>query len=135
MDRIGLYPVTSTQPTATLVAPNTDGTRSITLTVTDARGASASASHTVKVNASAPVNRPPVGSLLGDETVESGKTANFTANTSDPDGDPMTYAWTLPTVLTATALNTRTLSVTARPVSSDTRATISVAVVTGAEVR
>jgi hypothetical protein len=127
----GFTPSTSTQPTATLVAPNTDGTRSITLTVTDARGASASASHTVKVNASAPVNRPPVGSLQGDETVESGKTVNFTANTSDPDGDPMTYAWTLPTVLTATALNTRTLSVTARPVSSDTRATISVAVSDG----
>ena len=43
----------------------------------------------------------------------------------------MTYAWTLPDVLTADLRTARSISVTARPVSNDTRATISVAVSDG----
>ncbi|MBN2975355.1 hypothetical protein BFW88_12735 [Pseudomonas fluorescens] len=127
----GFTPAASTQPSAAFVAPNTAGTRSITLTITDARGGTATASHSVNVTADTPANRPPVGDLMGDETIDSGKSANFLANTSDPDGDPMTYAWTLPDVLSANNSTTRTISVTARPVSRDTRATLSVSVSDG----
>ncbi|WP_411388269.1 S8 family serine peptidase [Pseudomonas sp. MPB23] len=127
----GFNPASSAQSSSSFVAPNTAGTRTITLTVTDERSRTATTSHSVNVTAGAPANRPPTGNVTGNETIESGTTVNFIANTSDPDGDPMTYAWTLPDVLTASIRNTRSISVTARPVSNDTRATISVAVSDG----
>ena len=127
----GFNPASSTQSSSSFVAPNTAGTRSITLTVTDERNRTATASHSVNVTAGTPANRPPTGNVTGNDTIESGKTVNFIANASDPDGDPMTYAWTLPDVLTADLRTARSISVTARPVSNDTRATISVAVSDG----
>ncbi|MCS3512392.1 S8 family peptidase [Pseudomonas grimontii] len=127
----GFNPSSSPQASSTFIAPTTTGIRSITLTVTDTHGVTATTSHSLTVTAGTPTNRPPVGNLQGNETVESGKTVNYIASASDPDGDPMTYAWTLGDGLTAAIRNTRSVSVTAGPVSSDTRTTISVAVSDG----
>lgn len=127
----GFNPATSTQASSSFVAPNTAGARSILLTVTDEHSRTATASHTLTVLAGTPANRPPVGSLQGSDTVDSGKAVAFTANTSDPDGDPMTYAWTRPGGFTGTVGNTRSVTLTAPAVTGDTRATVSVAVSDG----
>ncbi|WP_449102647.1 hypothetical protein [Pseudomonas extremaustralis] len=47
----GFNPASSTQSSSSFVAPNTAGTRSITLTVTDERNRTATASHSVNVTA------------------------------------------------------------------------------------
>jgi outer membrane protein OmpA-like peptidoglycan-associated protein len=47
------------------------------------------------VTAAPPANRPPVVQALCDPCrVEVGRTASVSADAQDPDGDPLTYAWT-----------------------------------------
>ncbi len=127
----GFNPASSTQSSSSFIAPNTAGARSVTLTVTDEHSRTATASHNLTVTAGTPANRPPVGSLQGSDTVDSGKAVTFTANTSDPDGDAMTYAWTRPGGFTGTIGNTRSVTLTAPAVTGDTRATVGVAVSDG----
>jgi len=124
-------PASSQAVSPTFSAPKTPGARSVTLTVTDANNRSVSHSHIVNVTAPVPVNRPPTGTLVGNSTVDSGKTATFTANVSDPDGDPLTYTWTRPAGFTGNVGNTRSVMLTAPTVSTDTRFTLSVVVSDG----
>lgn len=74
----------------TFVAPRA-GEYLVELTVSNADG---SDRDTVRVTAAAP-NRAPTVSLTGPEAVFVGSTAPLTATASDPDGDPLTYSWTL----------------------------------------
>lgn len=76
-------------------------------------------------------NRPPVGTLEGDSTVASGKTITFTANASDPDGDPFAYSWKPPIGFTGAIGNTRSVNLTAPTVSNDVSAMVNAEVSDG----
>ncbi|MBC7099501.1 PKD domain-containing protein [Candidatus Bipolaricaulota bacterium] len=70
----------------------TAGTYTVTLTVTDNRGATGSASQTITVTAP---NQPPVASFTFSPTnPDPGETVTFDASAStDPDGTIVSYAW------------------------------------------
>src|SRR5205814_935786 len=75
----------------------TSGSATITVTIDDGRGGTASTSFTVTVNASpippappAPTNNPPVINALPSQTVNIGQAVNVTLSYSDPDGDAVT---------------------------------------------
>jgi PKD repeat protein len=80
---------TGASPSHTYTSP---GTFTATVTVTDGRGGSASASSSVTV---APPNRVPTASAGGPYAGTVGAAIAFDASGStDPDGDPLQYAWT-----------------------------------------
>lgn len=71
--------------------PNWSGTDSFTYAISDGRGGTATGTVTVTVT---PVNHPPTVTLSADQTSGSLLLAvTFAATASDPDGDPLTYAW------------------------------------------
>jgi len=78
--------------TVTYTPPlNWSGADIFTYTISDGRGGTATATVTVTVN---PINHPPTVTLGADQTGGSLPLAVvFTATASDPDGDPLTYAW------------------------------------------
>lgn len=80
-----------TGPVTTWEAPLTLGTYTITVAVSDGRGAEASGRLTLEVA----VNHSPViDSLTTDETVVIfGRSANINCSASDPDGDVISYFW------------------------------------------
>ncbi len=69
-------------------------TYTVTLTVTDSAGLSASQSLSVSVNDTVRVNRPPKFLGLIDHPIEEGKLLQFVVEVSDPDGDPLTVSLT-----------------------------------------
>lgn len=72
----------------------TPGTFTVTLTVSDGRGGSATASQTVTVWATPPANRPPTAVITGATRGTVGVAVSFDGRGSaDPDNDPLTYAW------------------------------------------
>ncbi len=85
----GLPPGVELQPVTGVLsgAPTAAGTFRATLVVTDARGASATASATIVV-AEPPVALDPVTPVAG---LQSGATATYTANATGPAG--LTYRW------------------------------------------
>ena len=75
--------------------PDKPGTYSIVLTVTDTNGTKATAE--ITLNVSLP-GKPPVISVVTSMTAETGKQTSIDAGqSSDPDGDKLTYAWTIKT--------------------------------------
>ena len=90
----------------------TGGSYTGTLTVTDNRGATATA--TVTVNPASPPNLPPVASF---SPVCTALTCTFDAGTSfDPDGTVTSYAWNFGDTQTATGVERRR---TRSPVPAD----------------
>jgi hypothetical protein len=61
----------------------------ITVVVTDTRNASISAVQTVALQG----NRPPVAQVAGGGSCHPPCSRTFTASATDPDGDPVAYAW------------------------------------------
>lgn len=78
------------QPTFT---PAATGTYTFVLTVSDGRGGSSSASVTVTVVPATQSNLPPSANAGAGQTVTTGTPVVLAGSASDPDGDPITYAW------------------------------------------
>ena len=71
------------------------GSYTATLTVSDGKGGTTTATAAVAVTAATPGNQPPTARLTGPLTGTVGQSLSYDASTSsDPDGDPLTYAWT-----------------------------------------
>jgi Bacterial Ig domain len=68
------------------------GTRTLVITAYDLSGNTGGASRTIAVGAVAE-NDPPNVSLSPIGTVHEGSTAQVSASATDPEGDPITYAW------------------------------------------
>jgi hypothetical protein len=103
--------------TATFTAPSTSGTLVFRLTVSDGRGGTASDDVSITVG----TNQDPTADAGPDQTVRSGETVVLSGKGSDPDGDPLTFAWSQlsgPTV-TLTGANTATASFTAPSVKGN----------------
>jgi hypothetical protein len=77
--------------TATWVAPPSEGSYSVAVTVTDRRGGEVTGHVTVAVSSNEP---PTISSLIADAdwTTPSG-TIQVTCTASDPDGDELSYEW------------------------------------------
>ena len=77
-------------------------------------------------------NLPPVVSVPASASVESGKQVTIQATASDPNGDTLSYQWSLPAGLTATGQDSATLVVTGPSVTSDTVYDLTLMVTDGA---
>jgi len=64
----------------------------ISLTAHDSCGATATDCFLLHINN---VNRPPIADAGPDVTVDECRTIQLTCSASDPDGDPVTYYWTI----------------------------------------
>ena len=84
--------VTGTAPDLTYTpAPGFAGPDRLTVTVRDPDGLEATATVEITVGA---VNRPPLASAGADQSVNEGSTVMLDGSGSiDPDGDPLTFAW------------------------------------------
>ena len=92
-----------------------------------------SATDNVSVVLSAPaVNQAPNVSLPAEVTVKSGQQVTITADAADPDGDPLSYAWTLSGGIDAVGTDTPTLTLVAPTVGTETLYAVSVSVSDGA---
>jgi hypothetical protein len=112
----------------TAPAVNVDTPVTFRLTVTDPKGASATADIEVLVRQ---VNVPPVADAGVDFAVDEGAGAMLSgAGSSDADGDTLTYAWTQTAgpAVTLTGAGTATASFTAPDVGADTPLTFSLSV-------
>lgn len=128
-------PSLSELTTPTFIAPGAAGQYSITLIAIDEQNRQEAVRYPITVTTPAPANRPPVGTLDADDRVDSGKTLVFTANVSDPDGDPLLCTWQRPDGFTGSIGNGCSITLTAPTVSNDLRATVRVVVSDGRGAR
>ncbi|MBL0455618.1 glycoside hydrolase [Aeromonas enteropelogenes] len=101
------------------------------LTVTDDQGLSAS-DQVVVTNKAPQPNLPPVVTVPASATVESGKQVTIKASVSDPNGDALTYQWSVPAGLSVAGQDSPTLVVTGPSVTSDTAYDLTLTVSDGA---
>lgn len=127
----GFSPATASTMTKTFIAPVTTGRYTVQMAAIDDKNQVEVAEHEIRVTDTAPVNRPPVGTLDADDSVDSGKTMTFTANVSDPDGDVLVYHWQRPDGFTGTIGDSRSITLTAPRVSSDLSVTARAVVMDG----
>ncbi len=102
------------------------------LTVTDEQGL-AGVDRVVVTHQAPPPNQPPVLTALAPASVQSGMQVSFTASATDPDGDALSYQWTVPAGLTASGQNSKTLVVTGPNVVASTDYDLTVTVTDGAQ--
>ncbi|MNS18532.1 Chitinase A precursor [compost metagenome] len=127
----GLLDATQAKARVVLDAATTDINLVFELTVTDDQGLSAK-DQVVVTNKAPQPNLPPVVSVPASATVESGKQVTIKATASDPNGDALSYQWSLPAGLTATGQDSATLVVTGPSVTSDTVYDLTLMVTDGA---
>lgn len=70
------------------------GATTVTVTVADSRGATASTAFSVTVTEPPAPNQDPTIATIGDQTVEVGQTLPIDLQLSDPDGDTLTFSAT-----------------------------------------
>ena len=100
------------------------------LTVTDAKGLSNSVDVQV-VNKAVKANQAPVINAMDAVTVESGEAISLHAQATDPDGDALTYSWSVPADMNATGTDTANVRITAPDVNTASSYTLSVVVSDG----
>lgn len=121
---------TSAKASFQVGAVTSNQTLAFRLTVTDSKGLSSTADVQV-VNKAPKANQAPVLNAMEPVVVEAGQTLSLHAQAVDPDGDAMTYAWSVPGNMNATGTDTADLSITAPDVSSETAYNLSVLVSDG----
>ncbi|MCX7129146.1 glycosyl hydrolase family 18 protein [Aeromonas sp.] len=126
----GLLDATQAKARAVLNAVASDINLVFELTVTDDQQLSAK-DQVVVTNKAPQANLAPVVSVPATASVEAGKQVTIKATASDPNGDPLTYQWSVPSGLTATGQNSATLVVTGPSVTSDTGYDLSLTVSDG----
>ncbi|PJG57936.1 glycosyl hydrolase family 18 protein [Aeromonas cavernicola] len=109
----------------------TDTNLTFELTVTDDNNLSAK-DQVVVTNKAPQVNQAPVVTVPTSTSVESGRSAAIKASASDPNGDALTYQWSVPAGLTVTGLSSATLQVSAPLVSKETSYDLTLLVSDGA---
>ncbi len=100
------------------------------LTVTDAKGLS-NAIDVQVVNKAPKANQAPTINAMEAVTVESGETISLHAQATDPDGDALTYSWSVPADMNATGTDTANVRITAPAVNNASSYTLSVVVTDG----
>ncbi|TNH79338.1 glycosyl hydrolase family 18 protein [Aeromonas sobria] len=126
----GLLDATQAKARVVLNAVASDINLVFELTVTDDQQLSAK-DQVVVTNNAPQANLAPVVSVPATASVEAGKQVTIKATASDPNGDPLTYQWSVPAGITATGQNSATLVVTGPSVTSDTGYDLSLTVSDG----
>ncbi|GAB1847304.1 hypothetical protein MyNCGM683_21510 [Achromobacter xylosoxidans] len=120
--------------TLNFIAPELDKDTSYTVAVKVSDGKlTATANHTIVVKAkkSGGENLPPVARLTGPDSAEAGQTVTLSAaGSTDPDGDKLSFTWTVPQGIQAVR-NGDTLEFVAPTLKKDTSYTIAVKVSDG----
>jgi chitinase len=111
-------------------AVTSNQTLAFRLTVTDAKGLSNAVDVQV-VNKAPKANQAPVVNQMEAVTLEAGQSFTLNAQAADPDGDALTYSWSVPADMHATGTDTSSVTITAPEVSSDSSYTLSVIVSDG----
>jgi chitinase len=113
-----------------LPAVTSDQTLVFRLTVTDAKGLS-NAIDVQVVNKAPKANLAPVVNAMDAVTVEAGEAISLHAQATDPDGDALTYSWSVPADMNATGTDTANVRITAPEVTNTSSYTLSVIVSDG----
>ncbi len=100
------------------------------LAVTDAKGLSNAVDVQV-VNKAPKANQAPVINAMEAVTVQSGEAISLHAQASDPDGDALTYSWSVPADMNATGTDSANVRITAPEVHNTSSYTLSVIVTDG----
>lgn len=129
--QVALLDATQAKARVVLDAVAADTSLVFELTVTDDHNLTAR-DQVVITNKAPQANLAPVVSLPASVAVESGKQVTIKATASDPNGDPLTYQWSVPAGVTASGQNSATLVVTGPNVTSDTGYDLNLTVSDGA---
>ncbi|WP_297118801.1 glycosyl hydrolase family 18 protein [uncultured Enterobacter sp.] len=121
---------TKAKATFNVAAVTSNQTLAFRLTVTDAKGLSNSVDVQV-LNKAPKANQAPVVNKIDAVSLEAGQSYTLNAQAADPDGDALTYSWSVPADMHATGTNTSSVNITAPDVSSDSSYTLSVIVSDG----
>ncbi|WP_275157361.1 glycosyl hydrolase family 18 protein [Citrobacter koseri] len=121
---------TSAKASFNVAAVSSNQNLAFRLTVTDAKGLS-NAIDVQVVNKAPKANQAPVVNPLETVSLEAGATYTLNAQAADPDGDTLTYAWSVPGDMNATGTDTSSVTITAPEVSSASTYTVSVVVSDG----
>ncbi|MDW3566262.1 glycosyl hydrolase family 18 protein [Enterobacter asburiae] len=121
---------TKAKATFNVAAVTSNQTLAFRLTVTDAKGLSSTADVQV-VNKAPKANQAPVVNQMEAVTLEAGQSYSLHAQASDPDGDALTYSWSVPANMQATGADTANLNITAPDVDTESTYTLTVVVSDG----
>lgn len=121
---------TSAKASINLPAVTLDQTLAFRLTVTDAKGLSNAVDVQV-VNKAPKANQAPVINAMEAVSVTAGESLSLHAQATDPDGDALTYSWSVPADMNATGTDTANVRITAPDVANASTFTLSVIVSDG----